>query len=119
MQIESRQLGPFIILRPLTMRLSDYRKEELHNKFKEFIDDDFLYFALNLSLLKTLDAECSLSLLNQSKTLESLGGKLVIFGLESECEKLFGVYNRGEEVGIVDSQEEAIEYLKEFVKHKR
>lgn len=108
MELEAKDVGNVVVLRPLIKRLDASRTPQFKEELAEQIADGAAFIALNLSLIDFLDSSGLSAIVSNIKTLRANRGVLVVFGVTPTVMNLFKMTAMDKVFEIYATESEAV-----------
>lgn len=109
MNIEARELGRVLILKPLTDQINSGNAHLFKSNVVDFIIKEKFNLAIDLSKVEFIDSSGLSALLSTLKTISNRG-KMVLFGISSNVARLFSITKLDKGIfEIYPNQDKAIE----------
>lgn len=113
MDIQTNDIDGVLLVKPLEKRIDSGNASHFKSKMVDFIFQDYLLIALDMSEVDFMDSSGLSALLSTFKTISRKGG-LALFGVGANVSKLFSITRLDKGVfNIFPDEQSALHYLKE------
>lgn len=117
LNIKAKTKDDYVIIY-VTGQLDSLNCVELHDAISDQIDRDLINILLNFRQLSFIDSTCLGALLKSLDNVKTRGGNMVVVG-NRFVDRVLAVTGLAHIFNLYPSEEEALEYLKSFIKEQK